>query len=625
MIVISRFGLESNVAPAPLSLIYSILLLIGVYVVGYLISRFLIFGKTSNNVLPYCLAPVVGAASLSLVCFPLALLGFFPRSVAASVACVVISIAIIGFLVWTKRVRNSDWLILHFQIRSVPSVLIIFLLIGYFLLSLGPTTEADSLDYHIGVALHVLNFGDLRLSPEWFHSRLSGSGEILIAIGLAIGAEQFGALLQVSGIFSIVALFIFLDIRPLYARRWFALLLLSTPLLIAWTSSPKPYLLPISMTTIALALTHLFLSDPESESDGILKTKIFFTVCLLAMTASTMKLNFMLSGLLICALAGFLVIRAGHTMIFLKVAPVLFLFTVAPFCVWRSLTFGGGLFEGFYTAFPGNWPGASAFEAALRVHPHTFIGFVNTLFFPPSLGAITTSVGLLAFSILFVPKLFNSSARGIGVIAVTSFIVSMLVGQWSSRFFFEPLCWVVLGIYLSGSEITFRKHLSSKLFKASVTVQSLLAVCAISYGVFCILPGGFSDRWRSEVMTKFANGYDIFRWVDQELPAHSTVISMHRSVALAPRNVIASDWMGYVDLESKGRNRYLEILADKQPDFILLVSEKNDSNFPDLCVAEKFAGPFVAKVATRNPFNTKQSFNAWLHRIDRDCLSNPTR
>ena len=62
--------------------------------------------------------------------------------------------------------------------------MIYFVLFCLFILSLSPNTHADSLDYHFLSAKHIIETGNLSTDLTHFHSRLSGAGETLIAIGL---------------------------------------------------------------------------------------------------------------------------------------------------------------------------------------------------------------------------------------------------------------------------------------------------------------------------------------------------------------------------------------------------------------------------------------------------------
>ena len=66
-------------------------------------------------------------------------------------------------------------------------------------------TNADSLDYHLYTAKHIINYGSFPNYLTNFHStRLSGGGEIFISIGLLAGSEQFGSLLQTSGLLTLM-------------------------------------------------------------------------------------------------------------------------------------------------------------------------------------------------------------------------------------------------------------------------------------------------------------------------------------------------------------------------------------------------------------------------------------
>ena len=61
----------------------------------------------------------------------------------------------------------------------------------FFIISLGPITNADSLDYHIGVPLDILKNSKLVFHPEWFASNTAGVGDFLNGFGLFICEEQF--------------------------------------------------------------------------------------------------------------------------------------------------------------------------------------------------------------------------------------------------------------------------------------------------------------------------------------------------------------------------------------------------------------------------------------------------
>ena len=83
-------------------------------------------------------------------------------------------------------------------------------LILYFFSSLGPITNADSLDYHAGVAAYILNYGQYPDLKIWFHSIQAGAGEVLISLSFFLKSEQFASLIQFSGLISIFGSFYYL-------------------------------------------------------------------------------------------------------------------------------------------------------------------------------------------------------------------------------------------------------------------------------------------------------------------------------------------------------------------------------------------------------------------------------
>jgi hypothetical protein len=618
--VITQFGLDGNVAAAPLSAIYSLLLIAGIWSVGQRLMSVCAGDKLRNELWLKLQSPLIGTAVIGAISLSLSIAGVFSRDVASVLAYGLIVLGLIQAIFLFRCCFNFRESYDCLRENKLAKILIITLFVGYFLLSLGPITEADSLDYHVGVALDILNTGRLVPHPEWFHSRLSGSGEALIAVGLSIGAEQFGALLQLYGLIAIGSVFLLL--RPGSNERgaWLTLLILSTPVFVAWVSSPKPFLLPMAMTTSALLFCHLYLRSPLEPFDVRLQSRLFFIVGLLCASAASMKMNFMVSGALIVLLGSFYLIRHGNFWGLVKTAPWIFFTVLAPLCFWRSLSFGGGIFDGFYQPLPGDWPGSREFESYLRTHTGSFFDFIQTLFFPSSLGVITTSFGLLAFFIFVLPRVLLSGVRDIGVIALLVLITAILFGQWSARFLLEPFCWIVLAYFLWDPRVGKRLSMGTRVIKAALVAQSVLACCLVYFGVYSVSAGALSPAYRTDIMMKHANGYDVFRWVDQVLPPDAIVISTLRSVSLSGRRVIASDWASYVNEDSPGYQTYLNILSLMKPQFILLKSSKGDLPRPQLCSGEPYAGPFTTRVSTRNPFNMSPAFDAWLYRIDSDCL-----
>ena len=89
-------------------------------------------------------------------------------------------------------------------ISNLKINILLFIVVGYFIISLLPITDPDSLDYHLTVPYLSLINGNFLIQKEWLTSQLSGAGEALSILGLSIKAYKFSSILQFTGLFSII-------------------------------------------------------------------------------------------------------------------------------------------------------------------------------------------------------------------------------------------------------------------------------------------------------------------------------------------------------------------------------------------------------------------------------------
>jgi hypothetical protein len=616
------YGLSANVAPPPFAALLSIAMLLGLDAIGMFTMRSLLPRASDRIRWLRWQAPVVGAAVLASALYPVALLGWFPRNIAAAAA---MAVSLLGAAHGCKLVKFMLSPPVGLFRRSgggTEGNLFWLITVGLGLIALGPVTDADSLDYHVGVALALLNTGTFPFSPEWFSSRLAGSGEVLIALGLSIGAEQFGSLLQYSGFLAIVGIFRhgFLTAEqsiPDPESQWrkiATLAMVSSPVFLAWVASPKPMLLPVAMTTAALILTTSLLSKDSQEIEFARPVSRFTLVCLLVMAASVMKMNFLMSGAFIGAIALGNMIRCRLGVQALTIGLVGAALIMAPPVFWKSTHYGGAPLTALLTPFPGGWPGTEAFEAMLRGYRDTQVPFPLSLVIPAGLGTITTTLGfgLLIPAIAFMAN----SARDRDLVtliaaAAAVAVTGMILGQRNARFLLEPYLWLLI------ATITFRIPLKERLMvwiSRAVSVQATLILVMIGVGIATLTAGAITVDLREKTMGRHAYGYAIMKWADGQLPPDARLIVEPRSIALAPRFAIANDWRGYVPAD--GVHVYSDIVTRLMPDFTLL--QVAAGNLPRVSgCAEVFAGPYRTKVATRNPFNSGFEYDAWIikHRV----------
>lgn len=623
------YGLSANVAPPPLAAMLSVVLILGVDAIGLMTLRSLRLGDFEKQPWLRWQVPLVGAALLAVVLYPAALAGSFPRPVAWLVA---VTTALAGMVHgWRSTARHMASRGAQATRISRPGpqdgildVLLLLVVAGLGLLALGPVTEADSLDYHVGVAISILNSGAFPFSPEWFTSRLAGSGEVLIALGLAIGAEQFGSLLQYSGVLGVVGIFRsgFPSADPALHEptgRWrktIALAVTSTPVFIAWAASPKPMLLPVAMTTAALMVVISMIAGKSAALPSWQRRSAFVLVCLLVMAASVMKMNFLLSGAIVGAVAfGYM---ATHRQIAFALAAGIAgaLLIMAPPVVWKHAYYGGTLSEALLTPFPGNWPGTGEFEAMLRAYRDTQLPFPLSLLIPAGPGTATTVLGLgLFFSMIALARFRPGNSRTAVLVAAASIVTVLgaILGQRNARFFLEPYFWLLIATMVLWAP---RSDRAARWLSGAIAVQSILVLAMIGIGIVTLSSGALTAALRERTMARHASGHTVMEWVAGALPPDARLIVEPRSIALAPRFAIANDWRAFVPYESGGEQMYGRLVKAQSPDFILVRTAPDVRPAGFRCEEDIYAGPFRTEEATRNPFNSGARFDAWIMRID---------
>jgi len=246
------FSIDQLLAPPPFSFLFSIFLLAGFDLVGLFGLRYLGVIDKSRTWIRWQ-APIFGAMLFAIA---------FMQIIA--IFCMIGGVMQIFYIeqwhhIFKVKLKTFSKLIRSLSIYRRLTI-IILVLMGF--TALGPETSADGLDYHLGVAISILNNGGIPLSPEWFSSRLSGNGEVINALSMSIGAEQFGSLLQYISLLATVSLI--LCSREIDKRFYppvksdvsdiAALAAVSAPVLLFLISSSKPQMWPIAMTTFAFIL-----------------------------------------------------------------------------------------------------------------------------------------------------------------------------------------------------------------------------------------------------------------------------------------------------------------------------------------------------------------------------------
>ena len=228
------------VLPSPYSFFVSLLILIGTYRLGGCFLSSTIVNSIFKNISNINFQKLIIGHTISLlVCFPL--VGFTSHSnfILKIFAFFLIFLSSFEIYDFIKKYNKINFKIFFKDKYLLFNIIILFL---FLLLTSSPETSADTLDYHIGTALNILRFDKYIFFPEWFTSIQSGIGEILIALGYSLGAEQYGSLIQFSSILSITGIiFKICENKKIFNSKYFAnLIVISCPVLLFLASGSKP-------------------------------------------------------------------------------------------------------------------------------------------------------------------------------------------------------------------------------------------------------------------------------------------------------------------------------------------------------------------------------------------------
>jgi hypothetical protein len=541
------------------------------------------------------------------------------------------------FLLLLGALNILSWIIIFLKIedknfinrpyKSIYELVIYFIFFSLFLIALGPLTNADSLDYHIGFAIEILNNNSMPFHPEWFTGRHASNGEILNALGLAIGSEQFGALIQLGSLLSITALIWpkrDLNQPNINSSHWIVVLAAITcPVIIFLVSSAKPQLWPVAMTSFAF---YIFLSSSSKTITSKELNNKFILVCMLCMCASQTKFNYLLGG----SLAGFLMlclmVKNKKILSTLVIFFITFFIIVIPPMLWKLDTLDTSIFEVLTNPLPGQIPGTENAVNRWRLEPDvdSFLPFPLSIFIPTSISAITASLGIGVILIFYIRQGINFFTN-IAIITIILFIVlNIILAPPAARTYLEPYFW---GLILCSHFIKLHNLKFPRYIKFLINAQACFFIILSFTSMIILFPGAVTQELRERTMTQKANGYNLMSWADSILPEDAILINNHRSMALVPRQAFNNFyWVHYVDLTSKDALYFLNRIKKLSPTHILVtdefINQKLDKRILKNCYGKLIAGPVRMSKASRNPFNEVNSheYNAWIYEFNHELL-----
>ena len=416
--------------------------------------------------------------------------------------------------------------------------------------TLGPATDADSLDYHLGLPLDILRDGFASPKSEWLTARLVGLGEYLNLLGLAGGTDGFGACLQGAGL--VLILITLLTLASDERNRLFVVLcVLSLPVLLFLVPNQKPQLLPTAANTIALALIARQYYSFDKRELALAFSCIFF--------AMACKYSFILTGGILLA-AGMVAAYKARQMIFATAMVMLFyLILFFPLNLQKYLFYGDPLSPLLERFLPNSNPAVVSLAGSISTYIDSSLFFPMNLIFPSSIGNISTILGV-GVLIVVIAIMNRNNSKLFFYCSLCGFFVVFLFSQKTSRFFLEPYVWLTASV--ANSKWSFPKKFIFNLMSIQLVGTCLMSI----FAVMILCPGAVTSALRNDVMTRHANSYTAMQWIDKVLPSDTVILALNiRSSALIPRPFVPSDFIHWADIDNeKEREKILSVLKENK-------------------------------------------------------------
>ncbi len=541
-----------------------------------------------------------------LVSVNLILFLFYPIILFTNYGSIILKI--VAYITFTLGIfKISKKILVKFKINKFENFegyLIFFLFVGYFLISIAPPTSADSLDYHLYVGKYLQEYGKFPQDLNHFTSIISGSGELLIALGLFVGSEQLSSIIQFFGLVSLLGV-----LKKFNKQNIYVLIILASPVVIFLISTLKPQLFHISSNAIIFALLiknfHNISFNRKYELYFLIISLIFLIVSVQA------KFSFLLSSFILVSIFALYSFKKKFIFEFLLFCIFFFALFYIPPLIWKFNIYGGNFYELFYSPITTNIHGHSEFKQMLQ-NVGKRVSYL-WIIFPVSVKDLTQTLGL---SSLFIFYLFNirSNKNLIFILAILFFIsVSVVMGQNTARFFLEPLIWT--SIILSNS----KKLIVNKYFKFIIYLQCIPTLMMLLYGSVTLTPSILTNNLRDSVLNKKALGYSFFQWVNHETNGlNNKIIYFHRSVGLGSdvSKVVPSDFRYYIFPDLDKAEVIFNDLKKINPKFAAFYTSK-DVNVYKNCLTKLYKKKEkIGYHATRNPLAKGNSYDGFIYEIN---------
>ncbi len=511
----------------------------------------------------------------------------------------------------------------YILINTKTRLLLFIIVLGYFIISLLPITDPDSLDYHLTVPYLSLINENFFIQSEWLTSQLAGAGEALIIFGLAINAYKLSSILQFTALFLIIVSILNLRHEKYYlntnSKILICLVILCIPSFLFLTFTAKPQLFAIGTNFVAFLMAFFILPFEKDDKKFI---TIFCLISFLCLSATQFKFSFFLSSGIILLFSFIELFKRKLLFKGLLVSLVFFIIIVFPREYYDYKYLSHDIIRNFFSPATDDYATAT-FIGSLK-HGTGNPRYLPYWIFLPfnqygiSLGVVTEIIGLSV--LIFLVNFKFKPIKKIVYASIIFFILAIPFGQPMGRFFIEPFLWLTVGsiFYLNS-----KNNLLFKISKKLVIINSIVIIVVLSFTIKTFIPGIFSIKNHKNILAKYANGYNLYEWAKKNLPNDSVILTTHRSYLYSEIPFVSYDFRLY-SVTQEDISYYMESVIKKKPTHLLYNGFDHDKVQDVLrkCRGKLvLRGKNVHQHSPRNPFNfTKLQYDGYIYEIDLDKL-----
>ena len=604
------YGYENfTLTPIIFSVLTSIFLFIGSSILGFLILKIKYFDSIKYNNFFYLNSPLIFFNFVLLAFSPFLYLELLNIKFLYIFSHFILFVGILGTIFILLKYGVS----FNFLIKKK---LLFFILLLYFFLTLCPITHADSLAYHMNVAVNFINTGTFFNKILPIESQLAGLAEILISLGLLTGSIQFGAIVQFSGLLSIVAVFLNLKKELKNLNYYLLISVITTPVCLFFLSSPKPQIMQIANELLCFSIIFIFFKKLPKQQFLFFSVLVF----LLLIVNFLSKFSFLVSSFFIYSYCAYYLIKRKNYFFLTSTSVILGLIFIYPNFIFKYYYFNTDYIDFLKGPLSYNIFGYKIITESIK-GPIQFIPY--WIIFPSHLANFSTIIGPIFFTFLL--SNYRNLKKNIlyfVIILIYIFLIIFLV-QSSSRFIFNSFV-------LTQFFIIFLKFNSDKFFnyfKIYLSVQVISAIIILIIFISNLLPGSLSRAAYTKIMSSYSNGYNLITWANSYLNKNDKIISTHRSISLYNVEAIEYWPFDYIDFDDTRSNIYLNYIKNNKFNRILFYQDTKDTNKFRHCLGKLIASKTnVGKHVGRNFLTDGKSYSGFIYELNYNllpgCISN---